>query len=260
MPEAFDPRRITTALAELLAAIPDGQPEPTSITAPRARRLVGEIATAIDRLSSFAHAIDPIRQPPEMFDPYLPENMGRLVGQTMLEQQSHSLDKLSRFYGAGVYALFYSGPFDAYAPISGSQTPIYVGKADPADALAKTPAEQDTRLHGRLKEHARSIGRTENLPLAEFSCRYLVIRSGLQAAAEGFLLRHFRPVWNEPIMNGFGKHGDSPTTRKNTRAEWDTLHPGRDWATRDGNIANARSVEEIKATIADHFARFSPRE
>ena len=182
MPQPFDPRRISTALTELLAAIPDGQSVRASVSAPRARRLVGEIVTAIDRLSSFAHAIDPIRQPPEMFDPYLPENMGRLVGQTMLEQQAHGLETLPRFYGAGVYALFYSGPFDAYAPIAGKLTPIYVGKADPADALAKTPVEQDTRLHGRLKDHARSIGGTENLPLSDFSCRYLVIRSGLQAA------------------------------------------------------------------------------
>lgn len=258
IPQAFDHRRVSHALQELSEALPTVSSTPPGITPTRARRLMTEIASAIERLSLFSQAIDPVRQPPDIFDPYLPENMGRLVGRTMLEQAAHSLEGLPRFYGAGVYALFYSGPFDAYAPIAGVRTPIYVGKADPEDPLARIPSQQGTRLHARLKDHARSIGRTENLPLTDFTCRYLVIRSGLQAAAEGFLLRHFRPVWNESIMNGFGKHGDSPSTRRNTRAEWDTLHPGRRWATSEGNIPNTLSVDEIKAAIAAHFAEFPP--
>ena len=48
-----------------------------------------EIRAAIDRMTDFAHAIDPIRQPPLMLDPYQPEVLGRLIGETMLEQPRH---------------------------------------------------------------------------------------------------------------------------------------------------------------------------
>jgi hypothetical protein len=40
-------------------------------------------------------------------------------------------------YGAGVYALYYNGTFDAYAPLSRTEQPIYVGKAHPKDVAAK---------------------------------------------------------------------------------------------------------------------------
>ena len=60
-------------------------------------------------------------------------------------------------------------------------------------------------------------------------------------------------------MQGIGKHGDDAGTRANERSRWDTLHPGRDWATRRGNIPNSFSVEEIKTLILKHLNTYPPK-
>ncbi|MGZ9272948.1 MAG: hypothetical protein ACXW6T_27820 [Candidatus Binatia bacterium] len=45
-----------------------------------------------------------------------------------------------------MYALYYDGDSAAYSPVQGTETPIYVGKADPATDTAKTSIEQGQRL------------------------------------------------------------------------------------------------------------------
>lgn len=260
MPPPFDPDSVEAALKELLANIPAPSTVVPDLNARRAKRLVTEIRAAIKRLTDFSHAIDPIRQPPMMLDPYQPEVLGRLIGETMLEQPRHKLETLHEFYGSGVYAIYYHGKHKAYKRISGKDTPIYAGKADPPTPLAATPVDQGAKLAARLGEHAKSIRAATNLDIADFDCRFLVVKSGLQKAAEDFLLNYFRPVWNQAICKGFGKHGDDPATRSNTRSEWDTLHPGRAWAGREGNKANEKSPDQIIASILAHYDAHPPRE
>jgi hypothetical protein len=186
--------------------------------------------------------------------------LGRLIGETMVEQPRHKLATLHEFYGSGVYAIYFNGKHRAYKPISGKDTPIYAGKADPPTPLAATPVEQGAKLAGRLSEHAKSIGNATNLDIADFDCRFLVVKSGLQKAAEDFLLNYFRPIWNQAICKGFGKHGDDPGTRGNTRSEWDTLHPGRAWASKEGNKPNSKTPDQIIAAIGAHYQAHAPRE
>lgn len=45
----------------------------------------------------------------------------------------------------------------------------------------------------------------------------------------------------------------------NTRSQWDTLHPGRKWATKDGNKPNPLSPDQIKALIGEHFQKHAPK-
>ena len=52
---------------------------------------------------------------------------------------------------------------------------------------------------------------------------------------------------------GFGKHGDSAATRTNTRSPWDTLHPGRPWATSKNNVPNPKGIANIKAEVRAHL-------
>ena len=260
MPDSLDADRIEQTLRDFLAAIPAGAPDTSGLNPRRVKRLVAEIRAAIERLADFAHAIDPIRQPPMVLDPYQPEVLGRLIGETMLEQPRHALATLHEFYGSGVYALYYNGDHEAYGPIRQNDTPIYAGKADPPTPLAATPVAQGAKLAGRLMEHAKSIRAAQNLRIEDFDCRFLVVKSGLQKAAEDFLLNYFRPVWNQPICKGFGKHGDDPGRRSNTVSEWDTLHPGRAWAMREGNRPNPKSAEQIMQEIAQHFAAHPPPE
>ena len=260
MPQSFNVKEVEQALRALLAVIPENRPDVGGMTPRLTKRLVSEIREAIDRLKVFTDEIDPIRQPPIMLDPYQPEVLGRLIGETMLEQPRHALDTLHEFYGSGVYALYYNGKHPAYRRIARKDTPIYVGKADPPTPLAATPVDQGSKVAGRLSEHAKNIRLAENLDIEDFDCRFLVVKSGLQKAAEDFLLDYFKPVWNQPLCKGFGKHGDDHKTRSNARSEWDTLHPGRRWATNTGNTPNSKSPDQIIAAISAHFERHPPRE
>ena len=137
--------------------------------------------------------------------------------------------------------------------------PIYVGKADPADIHATTARDQGQRLWHRLaRDRLRSIGSAQNLDLSDFDCRYLVVRSAWQKTAEDYLIGRFTPIWETSICMGFGKHGDSGPTRRNTVSPWDTLHNGRSWAAAADNVRNPKSVRQIKAEIAEHFAGNPP--
>lgn len=224
-----------------------------------ARRLRLLIESASKRLTTRAEALDPVHRPTTIFDPADPKTAGRLVALTLVAQPRHALGTLREFYGAGVYAIYYKGSFDAYAPLSGADHPIYVGKADPAEPAAKNAVSQGVKLYSRLNEHAKNIRKaTSTLDINDFECRFLVVQSGFQTAAEGYLISFFKPIWNSEvnICYGLGKHGDSAGTRANKRSPWDTMHPGRKWA--DATTEDQKTPELIRQQVAEHFTRHPP--
>jgi len=102
--------------------------------------------------------LDKIKHPQVIFDPSDPRVVGKLIGLTLIEQPRISMTAVTPFYGSGIYAIYYKGNFKAYRPISETNNPIYVGKADPQVLDAKTPQEQGDKLYGRFaKDHAKSI-------------------------------------------------------------------------------------------------------
>jgi hypothetical protein len=222
----------------------------------RARRdLEGEIRNVIDELGKFLNGLDPIRQPAAVFDPSNPKVVGRFVSLALVAQPRHPLGEIVRFYGSGVYAIYYRGPFKLYAPIKDTESPIYVGQAAPAVNNARTPMEQGDRLCRRLDDHRKNIGRAAStLDIADFEFRSLVVQSGWESAAEDYLIHLFRPVWNSEtnILYGLGKHGDAAETRANKRSPWDTLHPGREWAG-SAKLADAKPPAQIATELAAHF-------
>lgn len=230
---------------------------------PRKRKqLRQEIGEKIEALQTIAAELDPIRQPEHFFDPTNPSYMGRFTAAALLIQPRHPLTEVEKFYGSGVYALYYRGEFSAYRGLSGSETPIYTGKADPAIAHAGSPSEQGDALSRRISEHRKSIETvtgTGGIRVDEFEIRYLVTSSGFQTTAETFLINYFRPVWNREtkICFGIGKHGDDSETRRNKKSPWDTLHPGRKWA--EGN-EELRTPKQITKDIANHLKANPPIE
>lgn len=233
----------------------------TSLSGRRATLVRREIGVVVEELARVMVGLDPVKEPESVFDPANPRTVGRFVGIALVAQDRHPLASVPSFYGSGVYALYYDGPFETYAPVVGTENPIYVGKADPANPAAKTPREQEQRLSGRLKDHARTIRKaTSSLDIEQFSCRYLVVQSGWQTAAEDYLINLFKPIWNDEIgiCYGIGKHGDDPGTRGNLRSPWDTFHPGRDWAHRDQNIRDARPRDQIVSEISAHYKLHPP--
>jgi hypothetical protein len=129
--------------------------------------------------------------------------MGMLIADRLLKRERLPLDGLRQFYGSGVYAIYYEGDFPAYRPIRGTDTPIYVGKVDPADRYANTPVRQEQRLWRRLSnEHARAVQSAEIFDVADFTCRYLAVVSAWHTTAETHLMNAFNPVWNEKVCDG----------------------------------------------------------
>lgn len=225
-----------------------------SLSNAKRKRLESQIKETIDELTTILAKLDPIAQPTSTFDPSNPKVVGRFVALAMVAQNRHPLSHIPRFYGSGVYALYYTGSFPAYQPISRTETPIYVGKASPTASNARTPIEQGAKLCGRLSDHRKNIGKaTSTLDLNDFEFRSLVVQSGWETAAEDYLIHLFRPIWNSEtnILYGLGKHGDSATTRANKRSPWDTLHPGRSWAA--ASAEDAKTLEQINSELAQHF-------
>ncbi|MGC2800280.1 MAG: Eco29kI family restriction endonuclease, partial [Candidatus Acidiferrum sp.] len=207
-------------LSESLAA-----EEPSKLPASRAKRVRQIITEAYDKLRKVMQDLDPIKHPGFVFDPSNPNVAGRIVGITMIAQDRKLLANVERFYGSGVYAIYYNGKFPAYKAITTREHPVYVGKADPADQAAKTAMEQGDRLSNRLNDHRKNIAKaTTTLRLEDFEYRAIVVQTGWQTSAEDYLIHLFKPVWNSEvgICYGFGKHGDDPGPRANLRSPWDT--------------------------------------
>lgn len=229
-----------------------------SLTASSRRSLEAEIRKVIDDLGQFLNELDQIRQPTSVFDPGNPKIVGRFISLALVAQPRHALTDIARFYGSGVYAIYYKGGFPLYAALSASETPIYVGQAAPALNNARTPMEQGDRLCRRLEEHRKNIGRaTTTLDIADFEFRSLVVQSGWETAAEDYLIHLFRPIWNSEInvLFGLGKHGDAAETRANKRSPWDTVHPGRTWAA-DSRLTDAKTAERIAEEVNAHFVEY----
>ncbi len=134
------------------------------------------------------------------------------------------------FDGAGVYTLHYIGGFLAYANL-GENTPIYVGKADPPGRRQGRRASNSsaTVLYRRLLHHAESIESADNLHLQDFRCRWLVLDPVWVGLAEQVLIAEYQPLWNVSV-DGFGNNDPGRGRWNQRRSQWDTLHPGRQWA------------------------------
>lgn len=230
------------------------------------KKLREALIEATRDVESVVAALDPVKEPKVWFDPADPVTAGRLVAAALIAQPRVPMELVQPAYGAGVYAIYYKGDHPAYAPISGTETPIYVGKADPASAGAATPREQGPKLSARLAEHRKTIRKVEEhaattgLPdplrpirIADFECRRLVTATNAQMYAERHLIDLFKPVWNSDtkLCWGLSMHGDT-TGRNNSRPPWHVLHPGVSWALRD-NIEDSKPAAEILAALATHF-------
>lgn len=234
----------------------------------RIRQGLAQHALAVERARA---STDPVRMPASSFDPSDPKTVGRMVAIALIAQPLVALAGIKPAYGSGVYAIYYVGDHPLYEAISGSETPIYVGKADPAAHDASTPREQGTKLSDRLLEHAGTIataeayadtraGEIHSIRLSDFTCRRLVCATNAQLVAEKHLIRTFWPIWNAETKAcwGMSKHGDAASTRANKRSPWDVVHVGRPWAL-DPRLQDSLSAEEIKRRIDATLARVPPR-
>lgn len=171
------------------------------------------------------------------FNPLAKKNLGASVAEALLSRKAYPLGSIPDFAGAGIYAVYYTGPFQAYSALSEKNAggklvvPIYVGKAVPAGARkgGNKGTASGKPLFARLKEHSESIIAATNLDIADFHCRFLVVDDIWIPLGESLLIAHFSPIWNN-LIDGFGNHDPGGGRYKGMRPRWDILHPGRAWA------------------------------
>src|SRR3989304_6490122 len=108
----------------------------------------------------------------ETYNPLDKLRLGENVAKALLARPISDLPPREAFAGAGIYALYYTGPFPPYRKVSERNvkdqwcSPIYVGKAVPPGArkggygLGESPGEV---LYRRLRGHSESIDQTKNL-------------------------------------------------------------------------------------------------
>lgn len=192
-----------------------------------------------------------------MTEPYNPLdklNLARSIETELLSRAKQPMTDPGAIAGAGVYAIYYTGPFAAYAPIADGGRPIYVGKAIPKGGRKgglSVNAGLGRALQDRLRQHAASIDQAVNLEISDFQARSLVVDDIWIPLGENMLIESFQPVWNV-VIDGFGNK--TPGARRATqyRSPWDVLHPGRAFA--EMLAAHPQSAEVFERRVSDFFA------
>lgn len=187
-------------------------------------------------------------------------NLAKSIEGELLSRSPIPFGSLGVLYGAGVYAIYYTGDFPAYADISTLnrngrfEQPVYVGKAIPKGGrkggLTKD-AGKGQALADRLRQHATSIAEADNLAPDDFYVRHLIVDDIWIPLGENILIERFKPVWNRAI-DGFGNKDPGKRRATQYKSPWDVLHPGRSFASK---LADSPATPEfLLRRVADYLA------
>ncbi|MFJ6212442.1 Eco29kI family restriction endonuclease [Streptomyces sp. NPDC092296] len=199
---------------------------------------------------------EPGSGPESIYDPLRRENLGRSVLWALTSSEAVRLDRVSSFGGCGIYAIYYTGDHELYAPISSDsfEVPIYVGKADPAGGRKGVnvgKAWEGTPLWARLRMHKRKIERAVDLDIEHFYARYLPADDLFTPMAERLMISDLRPVWNV-VLEGFGVNQQgSGREGKQLRPKWHEVHTGVQWA--DGMTPQPGGPEPLRLQVRAHL-------
>jgi hypothetical protein len=197
-------------------------------------------------------------------------NLAKSIESELLARPTVLLGEVGNITGAGVYAIYYTGSFPAYASIAKAnkggafKQPIYVGKAIPKGGrkggLAKDVASTGHALAVRLRQHATSIEQSESLNLSDFHVRHLVVDDVWIPLGENMLIETFKPVWNRAI-DGFGNKDPGRRRATQYKSPWDVLHPGREFAKKlaDSPVTREFLLERIKNYFAGRKLKKLPK-
>lgn len=186
------------------------------------------------------------------FNPLDLPNLAESIHSALLARDPVPLGQIPAIAGPGIYALYYTGTLSTYSELAASnregkwETPIYVGKAIPAGGRKGLSVEAGKlALRNRLREHGKSVEAAENLEIADFSARWLVIEPVWIPLGENLMINRYAPLWNA-VIDGFGNHDPGAGRRAGRMSRWDVLHPGRNWSADlivRGEIASAIAQE-----------------
>jgi hypothetical protein len=204
------------------------------------------------------------------YNPLDKKNLGRSVAEALLLRPVASLSQTGDLVGAGVYAIYYSGNFAPYRPVSDRNRgdvfsqPIYVGKAVPKGARKgglSYDATTGRSLRDRLRQHAGSIIEARNIDVGDFHFRSLVVDDIWIPLGENMMIEEFRPIWNL-VIDGFGNKAPGRRRETQYRSAWDVLHPGRIFAQRlaVGVTSHQVIVARLRAFFAGQIVPLIPAE
>lgn len=186
-------------------------------------------------------------------------DLGRSVADALLRRPVMSLWETADLVGAGVYAIYYTGNFPPYTPVSERNRhdfgqPIYVGKTVPKGARKgglTFNASTGTTMRDRLRTHTNSIRETTNIQIVDFWYRALVVDDVWIPLGENMMIELFQPIWNR-VIDGFGNK--TPGARRFTqyRSLWDVMHPGREFASMQPD--GGRTPQEVMDRLDAYFA------
>jgi hypothetical protein len=172
---------------------------------------------------------------------------GRLTGHTLEQLAEATATPLPEILTEphatpGVYLLGYTGTHPMYRPVAASGQPVYIGST--------------TALHDRLARHSHSVAQVEDLETVDLTAKLIRCPSWHAAVhLEGLLTDALAPLWNQRWIAGFGSRAQGPgRVRHQRRSAWDTLHPGRRWAT--GTVSYDRS--ELASRVRSYLASDEP--
>lgn len=170
------------------------------------------------------------------FNPLDEVNLAIAVKNALESCEPVRMDQLKKFTGAGLYAIYYKGEFEAYEMLSAQNAdelivPIYTGRAVPEGsrkgAVADfTAASGGTKIFSRLGQHRTSIEGATNLNITHFWTRYLVTKRLWIPMGEAMMISEYAPLWNTTV-EGFGVNAQGAGRVEGRLSAWDTLHPGR---------------------------------
>lgn len=183
------------------------------------------------------------------------------MAEALLRAPVLPLTEARHLKGAGVYAIYYTGGFSAYHRLVAANSaipfavPIYVGKAIPKGARKgglTFNSSEGAALRARLRKHSVSIQQSQNLDIADFHFRSLVVDDVWIPLGENVLIQILQPLWNR-VIDGFGNNTPGIGRKGSKTSQWDTLHPGRTFVNKLMLAPNSLSVTEIAKRIDAFF-------
>ncbi|MEV7926147.1 Eco29kI family restriction endonuclease [Kitasatospora sp. NPDC088779] len=220
--------------------------------AARPRSVVAETRRSRDQEYRIRELPDP-RLREYSFDPLRPESLVHSVVERFRSVEAASLVKAASWArNSGIYAIYYIGANELYAPVSGTSIPLYVGGVQkgpgsvPMDAYLKPPA-----VSVRLEEHCRTLDQSRNLDPMDFCVRVLFIDDLFIAPAVAELNSEFKPLWNTTLEGFSIRHPGRTRIQHAPRPKWHELHAGPDsWA---AEMRSKRTPDELENEVRQHF-------
>lgn len=186
------------------------------------------------------------------FDPLDIDNLMLSVARTLMSEPLYYFDDLPEFGGGGLLAVYYDGGFEPYAPISGTDTPLYVGGAALSRAGVSGRRTDSRVLFQRLRRHGKSLMEIvgHEFGLRDFRCRFLVVDDIWIAPTQQLLVTMHRPLWNT-VLTGFGANEQGSTARMSRPSRWSELHSQRSTTTDRPRLMNRdQLLERVRAHLS----------